>query len=142
VETTAIRSAVLGVISTIAPGFDVLSIRADRPLRQQIELDSMDWLNLVAGVSERFAVEIPEREAAQLQTLDALAAKLAARAPAAGKAPMPLPCTQHRIDGVDVRLRPMQAADLPLEADFVRHLLAQSRYDRSLLTPSERRRRS
>jgi len=136
VEATAIRSGVLEVIAAIAPGFDAHSIRADRPLRQQIELDSMDWLNVVAGIGERFAVEIPERDAARLETLDALTTWLATRIPATATEPasLPLPIQRYRIDGFDVQLRPMHAADLPLEADFVRGLSAQSRYERFMAT--------
>jgi acyl carrier protein len=55
-----IRSAVLATISAIAPEVDVQSIRPDRPLRQQIDLDSIDWLNVVSGLCERLGVEIPE----------------------------------------------------------------------------------
>jgi acetyltransferase len=138
VDATAIRNTVLDVIASIAPGFDAQTIRTDRPLRQQIELDSMDWLNVVAGIGERFAVEIPEQDAARLETLDALTAWLLARTSAGDSvAPAPLPTRQQRINGIEVCLRPMQAADLQREADFVRRLSAQSRYDRFMVTLSE-----
>jgi len=139
VDATAFRNAVLDVIATIAPGFDPQAIRPEKPLRQQIDLDSMDWLNVLAGIGERFGVTIPDREAARLDTLDALAAWLAAH-PAARRqtgSSSDLPATQHVIDGRVVALRPMQAGDLALEADFVRRLSAQSRYERFMVTLSE-----
>ena len=50
-----IRSHVLAVIASIAPEADLRQLRSDRPLREQIDLDSIDWLNVVAAVCERFA---------------------------------------------------------------------------------------
>ncbi|MEB2353510.1 MAG: hypothetical protein OZ924_19135, partial [Burkholderiaceae bacterium] len=46
-ERDEIRETVLAVIESIAPEVDVRRIRADRPLREQVGLDSMDWLNLL-----------------------------------------------------------------------------------------------
>ena len=37
-----------------------------QPLRDQVDLDSMDWLNVIVGLHERFAVDIPEADYAQL----------------------------------------------------------------------------
>jgi acetyltransferase len=51
--------------------------------------------------------------------------------------PAPLPIARHALGGVEVTVRPMRAADLPLEAEFVRRLSAQSRYERFMVTLSE-----
>lgn len=67
-----IRLRVLDTIRAIAPGTDVSAIRPDQPLRKQIELDSMDWLNLIDGLHERLGREIPETDYASLSTLDSI----------------------------------------------------------------------
>jgi len=44
-------------------------LRADRPLRNQVDLDSMDWLNFLIGLHEKLKVDIPEADYAKLVTL-------------------------------------------------------------------------
>ncbi len=74
-----IRSGVIGAVRAIAPEFDESELAAGRPLREQADLDSMDWLNVVIGLHQRFGVDIPEADYARLTTLDAIVAYLAAR---------------------------------------------------------------
>jgi acyl carrier protein len=50
-------------------------------LRAQVDLDSMDWLNFLVALHERFKVEIPEADYAKLGTLDQVTAYLQAKAP-------------------------------------------------------------
>jgi len=45
---------------------------ADQPLRDQVDLDSMDWLNFLIGLHEKLKIEIPEPDYARLRTLDDL----------------------------------------------------------------------
>ena len=45
-------------------------IEPARPLRQQVDLDSMDWLNFLIGLHQRLGVNIPESDYARLVTLD------------------------------------------------------------------------
>jgi acyl carrier protein len=40
------------------------------PLRQQVDLDSMDWLNFLIGLHQKLGVNIPEADYAKLVTLD------------------------------------------------------------------------
>lgn len=65
-----IRSAVLEVLTGIAPEVDADDIRDDVLLRNQVDLDSMDWLNFLVGIHQRLDVDIPESEYAFLRTLD------------------------------------------------------------------------
>ena len=51
----------------------------DRALRDQVDLDSMDWLNVIVGLHQRFGVDIPEADYAGLVSLDAIVAYLARR---------------------------------------------------------------
>ncbi len=47
-QNDEIRYAVRAVIGSVAPGADLGALRPDRPLREQIDLDSMDWLDAPA----------------------------------------------------------------------------------------------
>jgi len=77
-----VRAAVIGVLKSIAPELEESELAPDRALREQIDLDSMDWLNVIVALHERLNVEIPESDYAKLTTLDAVVAYLGARRPA------------------------------------------------------------
>jgi acyl carrier protein len=74
-----VRAAVIGVLKQIAPELEVAELAPDRPLRDQIDLDSMDWLNVIVALHERLNVEIPESDYAKLTTLDAVVAYIGAK---------------------------------------------------------------
>ncbi len=74
-----LRSALLAIIKTLAPETDTGQIVGKLPLRKQINLDSMDWLNVLAAIHERLGVDIPETDYGHLATLDSLVAYLANR---------------------------------------------------------------
>jgi acyl carrier protein len=63
------RGVVLSVLTTIAPEIDPDDIRDDIMLRDQVDLDSMDWLNFLRGIHRRLHVDIPEADYASLRTL-------------------------------------------------------------------------
>jgi len=73
-----IRSLVLEALAEVAPEADLASLDPREDLREQLEIDSMDLLNLVIGVHERTGVEIPEADYPKLVTLDSAVAYLAA----------------------------------------------------------------
>jgi acyl carrier protein len=64
-----IRAEVLSVLTTIAPEVEVEDIHDDVLLRDQVDLDSMDWLNFLIGIHNRLHVDIPESDYASLRTL-------------------------------------------------------------------------
>jgi acyl carrier protein len=78
-----IRTRVVAVIKSIAPEVEEGELRADRPLRDQVDLDSMDWLNVLVAIHEKVKVDIPEADYRKLVTLNDIVAyvgaKLAAR---------------------------------------------------------------
>jgi acyl carrier protein len=78
-----LRSTVLATLQLIAPELDPALLRDDRPLRLQVDLDSMDWLNFLIGLSQRLKVEIAESDYGRLVTLKDLLAYLRARLPQA-----------------------------------------------------------
>lgn len=67
------------VLGRIAPevGLDEIDPTAD--LRDEMDLDSMDFLNFVTGLHERTDLEIPERDYAELSTLDGAVGYLSRR---------------------------------------------------------------
>lgn len=64
-----VRGEILSVLTTIAPEVEADDITDDALLRDQVDLDSMDWLNFLVGVHKRLNVDIPERDYASLRTL-------------------------------------------------------------------------
>ena len=76
-----IRALVLEALAGVAPEADLAHLDPREDLREQLEIDSMDLLNLVIAVHERTGVEIPEADYPRLATLDSAVAYLAARLP-------------------------------------------------------------
>jgi len=68
-----IFEAVKDIIATIAPDEDISSLNGSDPLREQIELDSMDFLDIVMELRKRYSVQVPEEDYGQLATLDSCA---------------------------------------------------------------------
>ena len=64
-----VRDQILSVLTTIAPEVEADDIRDDVLLRDQVDLDSMDWLNFLIGINKRLHVDIPEWDYASLRTL-------------------------------------------------------------------------
>lgn len=67
--THDVRSEILSVLTAIAPEVDPADIEDDVLLRDQVDLDSMDWLNFLVGIHKRLRVDIPEADYALLRTL-------------------------------------------------------------------------
>lgn len=65
-----IRTAVLEALAGIAPEADPASLRPDRSLRDQLEIDSMDFLNFVIALHHDLHVSIPEADYPRLATLE------------------------------------------------------------------------
>jgi acyl carrier protein len=76
-----IRAGVISAIQAVAPEVDASTLDSTRRLRDQVDLDSMDWLNVIVGLHERFGIEIPEGDYARLATLDAIGTYLHGRLP-------------------------------------------------------------
>lgn len=74
-----IRKSVIDELRRIAPEVEEGELSAARPLRDQVDLDSMDWLNFLVALHERFKVEIPEADYRKLVRLDDVVGYLAAR---------------------------------------------------------------
>lgn len=71
-----IREAIFSVLKGIAPELDPAALEPDRPLRDQVNLDSMDFLNFILGLHKKLEVNIPEADYRKLFTLDDVVAYL------------------------------------------------------------------
>jgi acyl carrier protein len=73
-----IRATVLKSLGEIAPEADLATLEAGVPFREQLDLDSMDQLNLVIALHAALSVDIPEADYPKLATLDGCVDYLAA----------------------------------------------------------------
>lgn len=74
-----IRAVVKDELGRIAPEVEFETIDEAQDLRQQIDIDSMDFLNLVTALHMRLGIDIPEADYAAIQTLGGLLDYLASR---------------------------------------------------------------
>lgn len=74
-----LRRAFLEEITRVAPDLDAASIGGGDHIQDDLELDSMDVLNLVAALHKRLGVDIPERDYPRIETADKAVAYLAER---------------------------------------------------------------
>ena len=70
------KTLVLDVLSGIAPEADLVRLRGKAELREELDLDSMDFLNLIAALHERTKIDIPEADYPKLFTSDGVVAYL------------------------------------------------------------------
>jgi acyl carrier protein len=64
-----IREEIIDILSDIVPDEDTSNLVDDKPLREQLELDSMDFLDIVMELRKRYRIQIPEDDYIQLATL-------------------------------------------------------------------------
>ena len=72
-----IKSAVLAALRRVAPEIDPASLKTDVPIRDQADLDSMDFLNFLLELHAALGVDIPEAAYRDVATLDGCIAYLA-----------------------------------------------------------------
>jgi acyl carrier protein len=65
-----IIDAIKDIIHTIAPDEELSNLATEIRLREQIELDSMDFLDIVMELRKRYGVQVPEEDYKELATLD------------------------------------------------------------------------
>ena len=64
-----IRQILVDILARIVPDEDLSTLKDDVPFREQIELDSMDFLDIVMELRKRYRIQIPEDDYIQLATL-------------------------------------------------------------------------
>jgi len=70
------RATILALLHDVRPEAPLEALPPDADLREELDLDSMDVLNLVIGLSEAVGLEIPEEDYHHLVTLDRCVAYL------------------------------------------------------------------
>ena len=65
-----IREVIIEILEDIAPDEDLSSLDDSKAFREQLELDSMDFLDIVMGLRKRYLVQIPEEDYPQLASMD------------------------------------------------------------------------
>ena len=68
-----VKEAVKDIIATIAPDEELSSLNDTELLRDQIELDSMDFLDIVMELRKRYGVQVPEDDYKELGSLESCA---------------------------------------------------------------------
>jgi acyl carrier protein len=71
-----IKEVILDILSNIAPDDDLSGIEDAKPFREQLELDSMDFLDIVMELRKRYRVQIPEEDYGHLASMDSTVAYL------------------------------------------------------------------
>jgi acyl carrier protein len=74
-----IRQAIIDALSNVAPEGDYDRLKPDRPLRDQLDIDSYDFLNVMVALHDALGVDIPEADYQKFSTLRAAVDYLAAR---------------------------------------------------------------
>jgi acyl carrier protein len=64
-----IKQAVLHILGDITPDEDLSNLKDDVPFREQLELDSMDFLDIVMELRKRYRIQIPEEEYTELASM-------------------------------------------------------------------------
>jgi acyl carrier protein len=71
-----VKQIVIDIIADIAPDEDTSDIKPEVNLRDQMDLDSMDFLDIVMELRKQHNIEVPEEDYPQLASLDSCAAYL------------------------------------------------------------------
>jgi len=65
-----ISQSIICIINDILPDGDCSAVDPERKLRDQLELDSMDFLDIVMELRKKYGIEVPESDYPQLATLN------------------------------------------------------------------------
>ena len=65
-----IRNVIIDILTDIAPDEDLTSLKDEIDFREQLELDSMDFLDIVMELRKQHGIDVPEAEYRELESLD------------------------------------------------------------------------
>ena len=71
-----IRQALIKILNRIAPDEDLSDLNDEQPFREQMELDSMDFLDIVMELRKRHRIQIPEDDYINLASMNSTVAYL------------------------------------------------------------------
>ena len=75
-----IQQAVVTALLSVAPEADPATLDPKRPIREQLDIDSMDFLNFIVALHHDLGVDVPERDYGKLATLESSVSYLLAKA--------------------------------------------------------------
>jgi acyl carrier protein len=78
-NTERILSVIQDELSRLAPEIDFSGVDHDKPIQQEFDIDSMDFLNYITALDERLGVNVPESDYAKVATLSGALAYLTPR---------------------------------------------------------------
>ncbi len=78
-ESDEIKKVLLDIILEIDDELDTSNIVPEKPLRDQLDLDSMDFLDIVMALRKRYQIQVPEEDYPRLATLESAIAYLEPR---------------------------------------------------------------
>lgn len=64
-----IRTAIIDILGDIAPDEDLSNLDDQQSFRDQMELDSMDFLDIVMELRKRYRVQVPEEDYTNLDSM-------------------------------------------------------------------------
>lgn len=64
-----IRDAIIDILADIAPDEDLSDLKDEVSFRDQMELDSMDFLDIVMELRKRYKVQVPEEDYTNLDSM-------------------------------------------------------------------------
>jgi acyl carrier protein len=65
-----IKNTVLRILGGVAPEADLTLIKPQVSFREQLDIDSMDFLNFAIGLSKELGVEVSEADYPKVASLD------------------------------------------------------------------------
>ncbi|EPZ50626.1 putative acyl carrier protein [Bacteriovorax sp. BAL6_X] len=71
-----VREIVVNIIADIAVDDDVTTIDDATPLRDQLDLDSMDFLDIVMELKKQHSIEVPQEDYPELASMNSCVAYL------------------------------------------------------------------
>lgn len=71
-STDDIPNVIVHEMRRIAPDVEISDINPDGDLREEFDIDSMDFLNLVTALGKRFSIPVPESDYARMASYSAL----------------------------------------------------------------------
>jgi len=80
-NATEAEAALTQELRRIAPDVDVAGIDREADLREQFDIDSMDFLNLVTALNKRFGIPIPDADYPRLGSFAGAVAYLVEQVP-------------------------------------------------------------
>lgn len=78
-SAAAIRNVVVLALGRIAPEADLSALDPTADIREQLDIDSVDFLNFVLAIHAELGIDIPEADYGKLRTLESCSAYLGAR---------------------------------------------------------------